>query len=168
MKKDTAIKKMVYIALMTALVCVATMVIKIPSPTGGYANLGDGFIFASAIVLGPWAAFAGGVGSALADLFSGYMVFVPATLIIKGLMGLLVGAMCLRKSEKMFCMKDLVAFVLAEIIMVGGYFLFERFILGDAGAAGGIFSNLGQAGVGIVIGLILAPIMRRMNSHLKK
>ena len=32
---------MVMAAVFAALACVATMVIKVPSPTGGYMNLGD-------------------------------------------------------------------------------------------------------------------------------
>ena len=34
-------RMMVMTAVFAALACVATMVIKVPSPTGGYMNLGD-------------------------------------------------------------------------------------------------------------------------------
>ena len=38
---NTKTKKIVMAALMAALACVATMIIKIPSPLKGYLNLGD-------------------------------------------------------------------------------------------------------------------------------
>ena len=48
------ILRLVFTGLLTALVCVATMVIKIPVPaTGGYLNLGDAFVLISGWLLGP-------------------------------------------------------------------------------------------------------------------
>ena len=40
-------------ALFAALICVATMFIRVPSPVSGYINLGDGFVLLSAFLLGP-------------------------------------------------------------------------------------------------------------------
>ena len=59
-------------ALMAAMACVATMVIKIPIPaTGGYINLGDCIVLLSGIILGPvYGGIAAGLGSALADLLA--------------------------------------------------------------------------------------------------
>ena len=51
---DKRIHRLVYAALLAALVCAATMVIQIPSPTGGYVNAGDGFVLLSGWLLGPW------------------------------------------------------------------------------------------------------------------
>ena len=71
---DTRVRTIVTTALMAALACVATMVIRVPSPTGGYMNLGDTVVLLGAFLLGPWyGALAGGIGSALADVLSGYM-----------------------------------------------------------------------------------------------
>ena len=41
MKTKNATQKIAVAALLAALTCVATMVIKIPSPMKGYLNLGD-------------------------------------------------------------------------------------------------------------------------------
>lgn len=46
-------KKLVIGALMAALTCIATMIIKIPTPTLGYIHLGDGLVLLCGIVLGP-------------------------------------------------------------------------------------------------------------------
>ena len=62
------------------------MLIKIPSPLKGYINLGDGIVLLAAWVLPlPYGLVAAGLGSALADLFSGYVVYAPATFAIKAL-----------------------------------------------------------------------------------
>ena len=44
---DKKIRKLVLAALLAALVCVATMVVQIPSPMQGYVNLGDCFVLLS-------------------------------------------------------------------------------------------------------------------------
>ena len=88
MKSNT--KKIVMAALMAALACVATMIIKVPSPLKGYLNLGDCVVLTTGWMLSPIYGFlAAGLGSALADLFSGYVVYAPATFLIKGCMALI-------------------------------------------------------------------------------
>ena len=64
-------RALVMTGLFAALGCVATLVLQIPSPTGGYLNLGDTVVILGAYLLGPaLGAAAGGVGPALADLLS--------------------------------------------------------------------------------------------------
>ena len=83
-------RALVMTGLFAALGCVATLVLQIPSPTGGYLNLGDTVVILGAYLLGPaLGAAAGGVGPALADLLSGYTVYVPATLPRKDCQGIL-------------------------------------------------------------------------------
>lgn len=85
-------KTLVLTGMMTALVFIATVAIRIPVPfTQGYIHAGDTMIFISAAVLGPIPGMiAAGVGSALADMM-GYPQWVIPTLLIKGLMGYLMG-----------------------------------------------------------------------------
>lgn len=91
--KTPKLRLMIYTALMTAFIFIATSLIKIPVPlTNGYIHAGDTFIFVSGILLGPWyAAFAAGIGSALADLYGGYTQWIIPTLIVKAIMGAIVG-----------------------------------------------------------------------------
>ena len=92
MKNDhDHVLKITTAAVMIALTCVLTLAVKIPTPTKGYLNLGDCTVLLSGWLLGPvYGAVAGGVGSALADLFAGYPVYVPGTLLIKAVMALTV------------------------------------------------------------------------------
>lgn len=58
-------------------------------------------VILGAYLLGPaLGAAAGGVGPALADLLSGYTVYVPATLVIKAAMGLLAAMLYRRRGRK--------------------------------------------------------------------
>lgn len=73
-------------AVFIALICIATMVIQIPIPLG-YAHLGDCMILLATYLLGPIAAMiASGIGSAMADILTGYAIWAIPTFLIKGIM----------------------------------------------------------------------------------
>lgn len=150
--------KLTYTAMLTAMVCVATMLIRIPTMVG-YTNLGDGFILLSAFLFGPfYGAVAGGVGSMLADIISGYAFYAPATLIIKGLIAVIAAllwkAMSKRGGDKVW--KKILASLVAELWMAAGYWTFETLFLGEAKAAlASIPNNIAQGLVGVVLGMVL-------------
>lgn len=155
MKTKSTTLKICFTALFAALTCVATVVIRIPSPMGGYINFGDCILLAGAWLLGPWYGFAAGaVGSGLADLFSGYAAYAPATFLIKGIMALAAALICKKLSIRFSKIAGAVA---AELIMVSGYFVFEAYILGyGGGAAANIPYNAIQGVVGIIGGVLLS------------
>ena len=152
---DKKIRKLVLAALLAALVCVATMVVQIPSPMQGYVNLGDCFVLLSGWLLGPWYGFAaGGIGSMLADIFLGYAHYAPGTLVIKGVMALVAALMY----EKMghTATSRIAGGVVSEIIMVLGYFGYASLLLGKGlAAAASIPGNIFQGVVGLVVGVLL-------------
>jgi len=155
-------KKLVFAALLAALSYGATAVLMVPSPTGGYMNLGDAVVLLGAFLLGPgYGALAGAIGPALADLLSGYMMYVPGTLVIKGLMALTAAWLyrLLGKTGRAAA----VGAAAAETIMVVGYWLYDGiFLLGSlAGSAVGIPSNLMQAIFGALVGVMLSAALRR-------
>jgi uncharacterized membrane protein len=159
--KNNKVLKLVYCGLFTALVVIATAVLQI-SYGKGYVNLGDGVIFASAAVLGPLAAVVGGVGSALADWLAGYSIYIPATLVIKAMMGLLTAKLIADAGK--FSLKNVLVYALAEVVMVGGYFVYESIMYGLPTAALSLLPNAIQGIFGIVIGTLLAPITRRVSA----
>jgi len=67
------IRRLVRVALLTALVAVATLVLRVPMPaTEGYINVGDAIIVSGALLFGGVVAgVSGGLGSALADGLGG-------------------------------------------------------------------------------------------------
>lgn len=158
--------QIVITALFAALICVATMLVRIPIPaTGGYANLGDGVILVCAFLMNPLnAVIAAGLGSMLADVLAGYMSFAPGTLIIKAgvaLFALLVYHWLIKR-RKQPVLAMAMAGVLVEVFMVLGYFAYESIFLGiGMGAAGAIIGNIGQGMVGILVGCLVAPVLNR-------
>lgn len=164
------VKKLVLAALCAALTATATMVIQIPSPLGGYVNLGDCMVLLSAWLLGPAAgAAAGGLGSALADILTGYGYYAPGTLLIKAVMALAAGLVFSHTTGKGKLTRRLVGGVLAEIIMVAGYFGYAAVILGHGlGAAAGVPGNLVQGAAALAAALALAQLLQRSGALLKK
>ncbi len=160
-------KKLVLTALFTALITLSTMVIQIPMPISGYVNLGDVFVLISAFILGPiYGTLAAGLGSALADLLSGYIVFAPATLIIKSIMVLVAYAIyfALKKTFKNLFWAKLISSAVAELVMVLGYFFYSCLIMGEGlVAALSIPGNLIQGAVGIVFAVFTLYIIDRTN-----
>ena len=154
-------------ARFAALICVATMLIQIPSPLNGYVNFGDCFILIAAWVLGPVYGFAaGGIGSALADLFTGYVHYVPGTFVIKGLIAVAAALICkamLNKSQKFVLPSYIASAAVGEVIMVGGYYLYAALLLGKsfAGAAASVPGNLVQGAFGIICGVIIIRIIAK-------
>ena len=158
---DRRVQSIVTAALLAALACAATMALRVPSPTGGYLNLGDTVVLLGAFLLGPWlGALAGGIGSAMADALSGYMVYVPATLVIKAVMSVAAGLLYRVLREKSGGMAF--AAVVGEVPMIAGYWLFDALLLGSfSGAAAGIPGNLVQAGFGAAASVFLAAALRK-------
>ena len=153
-------KLLVMTALFAALGYVATRVLMVPSPTGGYMNLGDTVVLLSAYLLGPlWGAAAGGIGSMLADLFAGYALYAPATLVIKAVMAVLAALLYRALGKKSW---SLVACgVAAEAVMVVGYWVYDGILMGSLlGAAVGIPSNLVQAAFGLVASTALTLALK--------
>ena len=140
-------QKLCLAALFTALTCVATMLIAIPSPIGGYIHPGDAFVLLGAFLLGPaWGAVAGGVGSMLSDLLLGYAVYAPGTLVIKAVMGALAGLILRKCAGTRPILSAALAAAASEAVMVAGYFTYSAYILGyGPGASAEIPGNLVQA-----------------------
>ena len=155
-------KTLITSAVLTAIVCLATMVVKIPLAFG-YVNLGDCFVLLSAFLLPmPYCLFPAAIGSCLADVFSGYAVYAPATFIIKGLMAL--SAYFIFKSLKQIkpLWAYLISAVVAEIIMVLGYFVFEAFLYGFAAAIVNVPFNSIQGLVGILTAVVSVNILKKI------
>lgn len=160
---------LVLTALFAALGCTATMAVKVPSPTGGYMNLGDAVVLLGAYFLGPvYGAAAGGLGPALADLLGGYPMYVPGTLVIKAVMAALAGTLYRSVREKPW--GAAACGVVGEAPMVLGYWLYDALLVSFggtawgtalAGSAAGIPSNLVQAVFGAAASALLLAALRR-------
>ena len=162
------LKTMTIAALFAALTTIATMIIQFPTPLGGYIHLGDGLVLLCGIVLGPiTGGFAAGIGSMMADILSGYMHFAIPTLIIKALAAGLSGY-CYHKVLKHqrdvhhTIVKVIISGIISGAIVVLGYYFYEWFMYGFAGAVGGVLMNVAQGVFAIVVACILSPILNKV------
>ena len=121
----TLLLKVGIITAFAILAFIGTTIIRIPIPaTGGYFNLGDTFVMASALLYGPLVGgFVGLIGPTLSDAI-GFPQFILATAIVKGIEGILVGF--LSKNGKSILNIWFALFV-GILVIVFGYFLFEAF-----------------------------------------
>ncbi len=158
-------KKIVVTALFAALVCVATLTIKIPSPLKGYVNLGDCAVLTAGWLLSPAYGFlAAGLGSAFADIFSGYAVYAPASFVIKGTMAIIAFyGFRLLKEKLGDTSSAIISGVPAEAVMILGYFVFEGFLYGFAPSAVNIPANGIQGAVGLILGTVLFKALKKTN-----
>lgn len=164
----TKIRNIVYSALFAAIICIATVIVRIPVPaTKGYINLGDCFVIISGAVLGPLYGFlASALGSALSDIINGAAYFVPATFIIKGVMALAVSLIYGKTGRKKFSL--LLSGIIAEIIMTAGYLVYEAFVLGYKSAAvAELPMNAIQGAAGIILSFILLTAISK-NTKLRE
>ena len=165
MKSENATQRIVIASLLAALTCVATMIIKIPSPLKGYVNLGDCIVLICGWMLSPLYGFlAAGLGSALADVFSGYIIYAPATFLIKGCMALIAfyGFRLLHKKAT-YLLSVIISGIVAEIAMISGYFMFEGFLYGFVPSLVNIPANSAQGIAGLILGCILINVLRKSN-----
>ncbi len=155
-KNMSKTKKLIWAGLITAMIVLATAVIKFPTGIG-YINAGDAIVLLSAFILGPfWGALAAGLGSALADVMAGYATYAPGTFLIKALMALVAGLILCRVKGVKLPLRSVIGAVVAEIIMVAGYFVYESLFLGFGwGAIAAVPANAIQAVFGATAGCAL-------------
>lgn len=160
------IRKLTLAAMFAALTCAATMVIQIPSPMNGYINLGDVMVLMSAFLLGPvYGTAAAGIGSMLADVFTGYLHYAPGTLVIKAAMAVLACALytACRKSALPVTVSTILAGLAAEAVMVLGYFGYASLLLGKGlAAAESIPGNLIQGVFAVVCATVVCTILTKI------
>ena len=146
--KNKAVYKISVSALFAALICVAVVVFQVPLPTGGYFNFGDCFIIVAALCIGPlWGGLAAGVGAGLSDLMAVVIFYI-----VKGV----------RKTGfKYDVVTVTAAAAVGEVVMIAGYFLFEIFYYGFAGAAADVLGNAIQGACGMVSGSLVFNILSK-------
>lgn len=149
-------------AVMAALVCITTMLIQVPIPaTDGFFNIGDAMIMVAALTGGPViGAFAGGIGSSLADLLGGWYIWVIPTLIIKGIEGFLAGWILRRGQQNI--QKIILAWIVGGCEMVFGYFLVQVYLYGFSAALVELPFNFVQMAAGGIIGIPVSQALKRI------
>ena len=155
MKKNHT-KLMCMSGIFSALVFVITAYLHIPT-YNGYVHCGDGFIFIAACMLPmPYSIVVGVLGAMLADLLTGYAIWAPGSMIIKGLLALLFTC----KSNKIITKRNLIMLLPAALISAAGYYLYEALITGSfiaslAGIPGSFVQALASSIAYVVMGMAM-------------
>ena len=172
-------KTIIIAALLAALTTVATMIIKIPTPTQGYIHLGDGMVLICGILLGPGlGAVAAGIGSMMADLFGGYMAWVPGTFAIKALTALVGGWLyhhMVKREHMSTPVRVALCGIPAELVMVVGYYVYEtvmELLMGSTVEAAatavlaGVPFNAVQGLAGVIVCAVLLPVLSHASAEM--
>ncbi len=157
--RNKSILKITYTAIFTALILLATSVLKFSTGLGeGYIHLGDSFIYLSACVLPfPYCLVAGALGGALADIISGYAIWSIPTMIIKALNVLPFAIICKKsKSTKILSKQTVLMTVISGVITIVGYFIAESILYSVASATLSLIGNTIQAVASGIIFVIIA------------
>lgn len=140
-------------AMFAALVFVATFLVKVPLPVG-YVHIGDGIVFlASAILPLPYAMIASAVGVGLADLCSGYAIYIPITVIIR-----ILTVLFFSRKKPMLSWHNIIALAVSIILCAVGYWAFEAIFVYESGIAAlaGLPFNIAQSALGAIIYIIVS------------
>jgi len=160
-------KSVAFLSVMIPLVSVMTVVVRIPIPaTQGYFNFGDAMVILTGMIFGPYIGFlAGGTGSALADIISGYPHYMLITFLAKGGEGFIVGIIF----KKFYQHSRTLAYLFAPAggtFMILSYFLFELYFFGMPAALIELPWNILQCVLGSIVAysvhLILQPTLSKI------
>ena len=150
--KKNIIKLTCISGIFSALVFVITAYLHIPTHNG-YVHCGDGVIFLAACVLPmPYSIIVGALGALLADLLTGFAIWAPGSMIIKG------------KSNKIITKRNLFMLLPAALISAAGYYLYEVLVIGSFTASlVGIPGSLVQALASSIVYVAIGAAMDKYN-----
>jgi uncharacterized membrane protein len=148
--------------MMAAVIFIATYLFKVPV-VFGYVHLGDGFILLTAAALGWPAVLSAAIGSMMADLLAGYSLYMLPTFVIKGAMAAVAVVACTKKSQPLQTLYMLIA----EAVMVAGYFITDWLILGYGwgAATAAVVGNVLQGLSGVAVWILLTPVVKRIRKR---
>ncbi|CEG21231.1 Thiamine precursor transporter HmpT [Planococcus massiliensis] len=147
-----------------ALVFVATLLLNIRLPiaaNGGLVHLGTAMLFIISTLFGPKkGAIAGGVGMGLFDLFSGWTLWAPFSLVTRGLQGYIVGKISWANGRNGGSIGfNILAALVSLPFMLAGYYiceavLFSSWIIPMASIPGNLVQNI--VGLAVAIPVVAA------------
>ncbi len=166
MHNKKSLLKITYTAIFTAIIILATSVIKFSTGLGeGYIHLGDSFVYLTACVLPfPYCLVASALGGALADILSGFAIWSIPTAIIKMMNVLPFAIVCRKlKTNKILCKQIVLMTIVSGIITILDYFVAECILYSVASATLSLIGNTIQAVASGIIFVIMATALDKIN-----
>lgn len=151
-----------FIAIVTAMTFINLPI----NPAGGLVHLGYVALFPIAAVFGKKYGFvAGAVGMALFDVLGQWFLWAPATFVIAGAVGYIVGSFSKGGSS---WKRNVTGMLIASAVQIVGYFVYNAFILGF-GVESAIVSIMGDSFKMLVstgLALLVIPAVQRVKNTL--
>ncbi len=154
-------------ALLIALVFVATVFlnIKLPFGNGGLVHLGTAMLFIASILFGPKkGAIAGAVGMGLFDIFSGWTLWAPMTIVARGLQGFIVGKISWfngRNGNNIG--QNIIATIISIPVMIAVYYIGEGILYANwIAPLASVTGNLIQNIIGIIIAIPACIVLKKL------
>lgn len=155
-------KTLTKMAILVALIFIATYAIKVPS-LHGYTHAGDSMIFLTVLLLGPKkGALAAGLGAALSDFVGGYIHWIVPTFFIKYGMALIMGLIVNKVFPKLK-FGWLIGALIGGIFQVIGYSIFHFILFDLAYAVSGVIPLIAQTTVGIAVFVVILSLLTKSN-----
>jgi uncharacterized membrane protein len=148
-------RKIVLTSMLISLVFVASF-FNVPSPAalGGLVHLGTLVSLVIAMRFGKYyGAIAAGVGMGLFDIFGGWFIWFPVTLIARLIMGYIVGLISSysHKGQGKNVYLNLISWAAGLLIMLSLYYLYEAIVISDFNIAlKSVPGNLAQFLIGLI------------------
>ncbi len=166
MQNKKSLFKITYTAIFTAIIVLATAIIKFSTGLGeGYIHFGDSIIYLVACILPfPHCLIAGALGGALADILAGFAIWSVPTAIIKILNVLPFAFACKKhKSNKILNKKTALMPVISGVFTILGYFVAECVLYSVESATLSILGNSIQAVASGILFYIIATALDKIN-----
>lgn len=154
-------------SMLIALVFVSTLLLNIKLPisvNGGLIHLGTAMLFIVTLLFGPKkGAIAGAVGMGIFDLFAGWTLWAPITIVARGLQGYIVGKIAWSKGRNgENKAANLIAMIVSippmiAIYYIGEAIIFRSFIIPLTSIPGDLVQNV----VGILVAIPLVVVLKR-------
>nr|WP_269135988.1 ECF transporter S component [Sporosarcina cyprini] len=157
---------LVLTAILSTIVLLSTVFIniKLPIGQGGLIHLGTAALFIVAILFGPKkGALAGAIGMGLFDIFGGWIIWAPTTIIARALQGYIVGKIAWSKGYRGESVKlNILAAVASTPVMLAVYYIGQGIMYNNwVAPLASIPGDLIQSVVGLVIAIPLCIALKK-------
>lgn len=127
MNNKKGVRNLAVAGLFTAIIFIVTGFLHVPTHNG-YTHFGDAFIYLVASILPlPYAIVSSAVGAALADGSSGFVIWMPATIIVKSL----TACFFTSKKDRIITKRNIIAIIPSLVVCACGYGFYEAAIITD-------------------------------------
>ncbi|MGG0670981.1 ECF transporter S component [Lederbergia citrisecunda] len=164
---------LVLTAILSTLVLVSTVFIniKLPIGQGGLIHLGTGALFIVAILFGPKkGALAGAIGMGLFDIFGGWIIWAPTTIVARALQGYIVGKIAWSNGHRGDSVRlNILAAVASTPGMLAVYYIGQGIMYNNwVAPLASIPGDLIQSAVGLLIAIPLCLALKKTPFFQKK